>query len=48
MRTRLQDEEFKYSTMEIGDVKLGLWVYSTTNACSGKIMVRLWKGYGQV
>ena len=48
MRTRLQDEEFKYDTTEIGDVKLGLRVYSTTNTCLGKIMVRLWKGYGQV
>ena len=43
MRTRLQDGEFKYRTTEISDVKLGLRVYSTTNACSGKIMVRLWK-----
>ena len=42
MRTRLQNKEFKYDTIKIGDVKLGLRVYSTTNACSGKIMVRLW------
>ena len=39
---------FKYGTTEIGDVKLGLRVYSTTSTCSGKIMVRLWKGYGKV
>ena len=48
MRTRLQDVEFKYCTTGIGDVKLGLRVYSIANACSGKIVVRLWKGYGQV
>ena len=48
MRTRLQDGEFKYCNTGIYDVKPGLRVYSTTNACSGKILVRLWKGYGQV
>ena len=47
MRTRLQDEQFKYGTTGIGNVKLGLRAYSTTNACSGKIVVRLWKGCGK-